>query len=64
MTLADDRKARRLISDLVKSKGMTYIEFKALTKKQRETMLKPLLKGAEPEVTRLLAAHLETLSDV
>lgn len=64
MTLADDRKARRLISDLVKSNGMTYIEFKALTKKQRETMLKPLLKGAEPEVTRLLAAHLETLSDV
>lgn len=64
MTLADERKARRLISDLVKIKGMTYIEFKALSKTKRNALLKPLLKGAEPEVTRLLAAHLETLSDV
>lgn len=64
VSLAEARKARRMISELVKSKGLTYIEFKALPKKKRDALLKSLLRGAEPEVTRLLAAHLETFPDV
>lgn len=64
MSLSDERKARRLISNLVKTKGFTYAQFKSLPKKRRSDLVEPLLQEATREAAELVIVHLETLEDV
>ena len=64
ISLLDERKARKLVSDLVKSKGFTYAQIKSMPKSRRSDLLKPLLEETTPEEAELVIAHLETLEDV
>lgn len=64
LALSSERKARKLVSELVKPQGLTYMQFTLLGKKQRMDLLEPLLRDADPEESHLVVAHLETLPDV